>query len=36
MFIVDKLAISILSVPNNEFVEAIYSQLDNKVKCQIQ
>ena len=36
MFIVDKLTVSNLSVPNNEFIEAIYSQLDNKVKCQIQ
>ena len=36
MLIVDKLTVSILWVTHNEFIEAIYSQLDNKVKCQIQ
>lgn len=36
MFIVDKFTVPPLSLPNNEFIEAIYSQLDNKVKCQIQ
>jgi len=36
MLIVDKLTVLILSVTHNDFIEAIYSQLNNKVKCQIQ